>query len=141
MESEYQRVPPATSPTHDAFQVMFDSLDMVSSIWQPSAKGFGRWQLELAQLNARQNRAALEFGRNMMRWTSPMDAMTNTWSYWQTLSGFYGMAGENLTSVVAKAAQPPLAIEIVPLPVKKARDTIVLPDHTEPELPFDRKVA
>lgn len=141
MNRDSNRLAPATSPTHDAFQVMFDSFDMMSSFWQPSCKGFGRWQLELAQLNARQNTAALEFSRNMMRWTSPMEAMTNTWSYWQTLSGFYGMASENLSAVAAKAAQPPLALEIVPLPVNKARDTIVLPDHNEPELPFERKVA
>ncbi len=141
MTNDPHRAAPATSPTHDAFQVMFDSFDMMSSVWQPSCKGFGRWQLELAQLNAKQQRAALEFSRNMVRWTSPMDAMANTMSYWQTLCGFYGIASENLTSVVATAAQPQVAFEIVPRPLKKAHDTIVLPDLNEPELPLDRKVA
>ena len=140
MSNDPYRAAPATSPTHDAFQVIFDSFDMMSTVWQPSCKGFGRWQLELAQLNAKQQRAAFEFSRNMVRWTSPMDAMANTMSYWQTLCEFYGMAGENLTSVVAKAAQP-ASSEIVSLPAKKARDTIVLPDLNEPELPFELKVA
>ena len=140
MYSDQNRALPATSPAHDAFEVMFDSLDIMTSFWQPSCKGFGRWQLELAQLNAKQNQAALEFSRTVMRWTSPMDAMANTWSYWQTLSGLYGMASENLTTVVAKAAQPPFAFEIMPLPVKMARDSIVL-DQDEPELPFQRRVA
>ena len=120
-------------------------MDVVSSYWQPSYKGVGRWQLELAHLGAKQGQDLLLYSQRLMRCTNPLDAVSETMNHWQRLAQHYGEASQNMASAAVKAAQPPAvfsnAFEVLPLPVKKSRDTLHVPDFDEPELPFERKVA
>ena len=145
MFNDARRPAVVTSPAHDMFQYMFDSLDVVSSFYQPSAKGIGRWHLEIAHFGTQQAQANLDLTRRLMRCTSPFEAMAETMNYWQRLSQQFGQAGQNFAAAAAKAVQPPEAFtgafEALPLPARKARDTIFVPDRDEPELPFERKVA
>jgi hypothetical protein len=135
----------ATSPAHDAFQFMFDTADVFSSFLQPSCKGIGRWQLEMAHLSTQQAQANMELGRRLMRCMSPFDFVSETMNYWQTLSKNVSQAGQNMAFTAVRSGPPYVAFanpfEVVPLPVKKARDTIRLPEFDEPELPFERQVA
>ena len=145
MLQDPRRTGVATSPAHDAFQLMFDTVDVFSSAWQPSYKGVGRWQLELAHLGAQQGRANMEFGHRLMRCLSPIDLVTETMKYWQQSSQNFSQATQNMTSAAARAVPPPVAFaspfEVLALPGKKVHDTIRLPDNDEPELPFERQVA
>ena len=130
-----------SSPTHDYFQLMFEGVDAVSSPWQPMAKGFGRWQMELAQLNAKQGRTTLEYSQKMMRCFNPLEAFSETMNFWQKLFSNYTDASKQVATVAVKAAQPQMAFEVLPMPVRRTRDTIVLPDVEEPELPLRHPVA
>ena len=132
---------PKTSPAQDYFQLMFEGFDAVSSPWQPMAKGLGRWQLELAQLNAKQSRTSLAYSQRMMRCFNPLEAFSETVNFWQQLYSNFADASQQVATVAVKAAQPQLGFEVFPLPVKRARDTIVLPELDEPELPFGHRVA
>ena len=132
---------PKTSPAQDYFQLIFEGVDAVSSPWQPMAKGLGRWQMELAQLNAKQSRMALEYNQKMMRCFNPLEAFSETVNFWQKLYTNYADASQQVATVAVKAAQPQLGFEVLPLPVKRVRDTIVLPDLEEPELPFGHRDA
>ena len=130
-----------TSPTQDYFQLMFEGVDTVSSPWQPLAKGVGRWHMELAQFNAKQSRTTLEYSQKMMRCYNPLEAFSETVNFWQKLCSNFAETGEHVAAVAAKATQPPLGFELLEMPVKRARDTIVLPDLDEPELPLRHPVA
>jgi hypothetical protein len=125
-----------TSPTQDYFQLMFEGVDAVSSPWQPLAKGVGRWGMEMAQLNARQSRMTLEYSQKLLRCYNPLEAFSETMNFWQKLYSNYADASKQVATVAVKAAQPQMPFELLPLPVRRTRDTIVLPDADEPELPL-----
>lgn len=135
----------ATSPAHDAFRFMFDTVDVFSSFMQPSCKGIGRWQLEMAHLGTRQAQANLELGRRLMRCMSPFDVVSVTMTYWQEFSKNVSQAGQNIAFTAVRGVPPAVAFanpfEVVQMPIKKVRDTIRLPEFDEPELPFERQVA
>jgi hypothetical protein len=145
MAFEFGRVSGVATPAYEMFHLMFETVDAMSGFWQPSCKGIGRWHMELAHLSAKQGQAQIELGRRLMRCTSPFDVMSETMNYWQQVSEQFGLAGQNMASAAVKATQPPAALthafEVLPLPVKKVRDTLQMPDFDEPELPFERWVA
>jgi hypothetical protein len=131
-----------TSPAHDAFQMMFETTDMVSLYWQPFVKGVGRWQLELAQAGAKQSRAAIEFGQRMTRVTNPIDVVNAQVLYWQQIGEVYSDANQHITQALVRAAEPPAGIEILPVQNKRPHDTLRLEDLTPPRSHEDqRKVA
>ncbi len=117
-----------TSPAHDAFLLMFEATDLVSLYWQPLLKGVGRWQLELAQAGAKQNRAAIEFGQRMTRASNPIDVVNAQVLYWKQIGDVYSDANQNITQAMARAAEPPAGIEIFPVQKKRPHDTMRLED-------------
>ena len=127
-----------TSMTHDCFQMMFESADLYSSFWQPMLKGVGRWHLEMANLNAKHGQAALQLGRDVAHSFTPADVAQSYGKYWQTVSSQYTASSERIAASVSQTVQAPLTSEVVPLPSKRGRDTLVIPDPVA--LP-DRKVA
>lgn len=141
MNRDPRRPAVQTSPAHDYFQLMFDSADVFQSYWQPLYKSTGRWQLEMAQLAAKNGQTSLEYSHRIMKCRSPFEAMAETMNYWQKLSGSFAEATRNMTSAAMKAAQPVMAFDLLPLPLKRMHDTIVVPEQEEPELPFERRVA
>ena len=142
MSLEGKGIGAPTSPTHDAFQLAFETADIFSLFWQPLLKGVGRWQLELAQAGAKQSRAAIEFGQRMTRVTSPIDVVNAQMLYWQQIGQVYSDANQNLTQALARATEPPAGIEILPVQKKRPHDTMRLEDLTPPRGYEDqRKVA
>lgn len=131
-----------TSPTHDAFRLMFEAADMVSIYWQPFLKGIGRWQLELAQVGAKQSRAAIEFGNRLTQSTNPVDLVNAQTLYWQQVGQAYSDAGQNISQAFARASEMPAGIEIMPAQKKRAHDTMWLEEPTSQRGYEDlRKVA
>lgn len=131
-----------TSPAHDAFQLIFETADIVSLYWQPLFKSMGRWQLELGQAYAKQSRAAIEFGNSLTHATSPIDVVNAQTLYWKQVGQAYSDANQHITQAIARATETPAGIEILPAIKKRPHDTLRLDDGTpqrsyEPE----RKVA
>lgn len=128
----------STSPTYDYFQMMFQGADVYSSLWQPMLKGVGRWHLEVANLNAKQSQAALQWSRDVSRSWNPADLMSANSRFWQSVSTQYADSSGRIADNVTRTVQVPLISEVVPLPTKRSHDTLSIPDPAA--LP-DRKVA
>ena len=142
MSLEGKGIGAPTSPTHDAFQLAFETADIFSLFWQPLLKGVGRWQLELAQAGAKQSRAAIEFGQRMGRVTNPTDMVNAQVVYWQQIGQVYSEANQHITQAMARAAEPPAGIEFSPVQMKRPHETMRLDDVAAPRgYEEQRKVA
>ena len=128
------------SPSQDYFQMMFEGADMFASVWQPLLKSVGRWQLEVAGLGMKQGQAAISWSHDVARSWTPADAIAANVRYCEAVSSQYVQSSQRLAATVTRATQLPLLSEVVPLPVQRGHDQIVLPgpaeDHTD-----TRKVA
>ena len=133
----------ATTPAHDFFELMFHGADFVSSYWQPYLKSVGRWQLELAQLGAKQARASIELSHRMARAEQPGQVSDALMDYWRELNTTYEDASRNFAAAVARAAPPSVVLEM-PLerpPRKRVHDTLELVDGIDGYPSDVRKVA
>jgi len=127
-----------TSPAHDYFDLMFQGTDMISSFWQPYFKSAGRWQLEVAQLAAKQTRAAIELGNHLARSSKPDDISDAFRTYWGNLHASYETATRNIGTALVKAA--PEAIVLAIPPRRRPHDTLELLGLEAEDL-SQRKVA
>ncbi|HPG89461.1 MAG TPA: hypothetical protein PLD46_07380 [Hyphomicrobium sp.] len=142
MDEVEMRKTTGSSQTHDIFQLMFEGADLVSSVWQPLLKSIGRWHLEVAGLGVKQGQAALQFSRDLSRCYTAGDVASAQIRYWDTVSSQYAQSSQRMAATVARAAEQPLASEVVPLPRKsRDHDLIVLPGESNKDSDFDRKVA
>ena len=131
-----------SSPAHDSFQLAFEAADTFSLYWQPFLKSMGRWQLEMAQAGAKQSRAAIDFNHRLTQATNPIDLVNAQVHFWMQVGQAYSDANQHITQALARAAEPPAGIEILPTQKKRSHDTLRLDDLErhhgfEPE----RKVA
>lgn len=130
-----------TSPAHDFYEVMFQGADLVSSFWQPMLKGVGRWQLEMAQLTAKQTRASVELGTRMTRATSVNSVLDAYSDYWSNVSGYYAEANRNISTALVRAAPHAAVLELPMTPKPRTRDSLLLIDTGNASLDHERKVA
>ena len=134
-----------SSHTQDYFQLMFDSADMISSIWQPMLKSAGRWQLEVAGLGMKQGQAALQLSRDLSRCMTTGDIASAHMRYWNTVTLQYAQSSQRLAASVARAQpqQVPPVSDVVTLARKpRGHDVMEWPDAaTEYPAAIDRKVA
>ncbi len=120
-----------TSPYHDYFQYFFEAADTVAGFWQPLAKSVGRSQLEVANLSAKQGQAALTWGRTIAMSPTPAGIMSANLQYWQTVTGHMSESSRKFASAVATAGPDSDPFQLLELPVKRSRDTLVI-DAGEP---------
>jgi hypothetical protein len=130
------------SPTHDYFLMMFEGADVYTALWQPLLKSVGRWHLEVAGLGVKQGQAALQLSRDLSRSWTPADAYAANIRFWETTSSLCAMSSQRLAATVVQAVDAPVMSDVVPLPVKRGHDTMVLPgSETSGDLAPARKVA
>ena len=116
---------------------MFEGADAFSMYWQPLFKGVGRGQLELAHLGAKQGQAYMQWSRNVMLQPGPVGFMAASAQFWQSVSDQYADTGRKMASAVTQATQNAVPFELLTLPVKHNRDTLVI----EPAESDHRQVA
>lgn len=133
----------STTPAHDFFELMFHSADFFSSYWQPYLKSAGRWQLELAQLGAKQARAYMELNHRMARAEQPGQVSDALMDYWRDLNATYEDASRNIAAVVARAAPASVVLEMPTQRPSRRRvhDTLDLVDGIDGYPSDARKVA
>ena len=138
-EGTLHRAP--TSPAHDVFEVMFQTADMLNSFWQPALKSYGRWQLEMSQLAAKQTRANMALAQKLTQCVSS-DQMAQAYrDFWHDTASFYGDASRNIATAMVRAA-PHAAVLKMPLTKVPSHDTLRLVDSPASSTPdYDRKVA
>lgn len=129
-----------TSLYYSAFQYMFEAADMTSCLWQPTLKAIGRTQLELAGLQAKQTRAVVQWAYQWMRPTTPNDFLNANALLWSTMIQQYAEVAPRMAAVVETAAESATNPEVLQLPKKPARDTLILLDRGE-VAPLERRVA
>lgn len=128
-----------TSPAHDYFDLMFQGTDMISSFWQPYLKSAGRWQLELAQLAAKQTRAALELGNTLARSSRPDDVSDAFRTYWGNVHACYETAARNIGTALVKATPDAIVLSIPPR--RRPHDMLELFGLEAEDRSHERKVA
>lgn len=125
-----EQSPRNTSPYFSFYQTLFDTIDTTSFFWQPYLKAIGGSQLELAGLQARQAQAVLRWTHQMCRASSPADAAKLSAELWQTMIGNCTDAAPRMFAVASTATQSVAPI-VLPTPVKRSRDTLILLDHEQ----------
>lgn len=136
-----EQAPRNTSPYYSFYQILFDTIDTTSFFWQPYLKAIGGSQLELAGLQARQAQAVLRWTHQMLRPSSPMDAVNASAELWQTMIGNCADVAPRMVAAANTATQSVAPI-VLPMPARQARDTLVLLDREKPEPEgYERKVA
>lgn len=125
-----EQAPRNTSPYFSFYQTLFDTIDTTSFFWQPYLKAIGGSQLELAGLQARQAQAVLRWTHQMFRASSPADAAKLSAELWQTMIGNCTDAAPRMFAVASTATQSVAPI-VLPAPVKRSRDTLILLDHEQ----------
>lgn len=129
-----------TSLSHDFFHMLFEGADLYSAMWQPLLKTVGRWQLEVSGLSVKNGQAALAWSHDLARSWSPADAVAANVRYLDAVSSQFAQSSQRLAASVSRTVEAPVSKGVVPLPVKRTHDMIVLPDTED----FDvepRKVA
>lgn len=126
--------------TLDLYQAMFEGADLFMSFWQPTLKGVGRAQLEMAQLAAKCGQSTVQWAVSLATCRTPSDVMAANLKYFDDVAAYQRDSVEKLTAAIAKVAEPPRAFEVLKMPQRPHHDMIVLPDiHDEADVP--RRVA
>jgi hypothetical protein len=136
-----EQAPRNTSPYYSFYQILFDTIDTTSFFWQPCLKAIGGSQLELAGLQARQAQAVLRWTHQMLRPSSPMDMANANAELWQTMIENCADVAPRMAAAASTATQS-IAPIVLPMPARRARDTLILLDRGEAETEdYERKVA
>jgi hypothetical protein len=127
---KYERLPSSPSASHfqDYFETAFAGADLAASWWQPFLKGVGRSQLELASMQSRNAQAMLQWTRDVAGSRSFLDVISANAALCQALANHVGDAFPKVSGALSQATQPPPAFELLPLPVKRTRDSLVIAD-------------
>jgi hypothetical protein len=128
-----------TSIYYPFYQTLFEAVDTTSFFWQPILKAIGRSQLELAALQARQAEAMIQWTRDIMRPGSPMEILKANARLWTSFADHFAEAVPRVASAVSSATESVAPI-IIPAPVKRARDKLILLER-DADGTFERKVA
>lgn len=138
-EAPSMRAP--TSPAHDVFEVMFQAADMWNSLWQPMLKNYGRWQLEMSQLAAKQARANMALVQKVAQCRAPEHMVEAYKEFWHDTAGFYGDASRNIATALVRSA-PHAAVLQLPVSKHPVHDTLRLIDTpSDGKTDYERKVA
>jgi hypothetical protein len=129
-----------TSLYYPAFQYMFEAADMAASFWQPTLKAIGRAQLELAGLQAKQTRAFIHWAYQWSRPTGPNAILNANAQFWSTIAQEYAETAPRVAAAVETAAEAAAMPEVLQMPPKPVRDTLILLDRDEANV-SERKVA
>ena len=130
-----------TSPAHDFYELMFQGTDTLSSYWQPYLKGFGRWQLEVAQFGARQTRAWIALSQQLAKARTPDDVTYAYREYWNNVNACFEDASRNIAAAVVRASPQNIVLEMPQPSRKRAHDTLELLDHKGKQAASELKVA
>ncbi|MFN0218766.1 MAG: hypothetical protein ACKVP4_08145 [Hyphomicrobium sp.] len=117
----------STSFYQDYFEQAFAAADACAFWWQPFMKGIGRSQLELATLQSRNAQSLLNWGRAVATSKSPSDIVTANIGLCQSVAGHISEALPRVSGALANVTHPPAAFELLPLPVKRGRDSLIIP--------------
>ncbi|HEY8195133.1 MAG TPA: hypothetical protein VIF13_08785 [Hyphomicrobium sp.] len=123
-----EQAPRNISPYYSLFQVLFDTVDTTSFFWQPMLKAIGGSQLEMAGLQARQAQAVIHWTHQVLRPASPMDLADANAQLWQTMIENCMDVAPRVAAAASSATQSVAPI-VLPLPVRRSRDTLVLLDR------------
>ena len=115
----------------DFYQSMFDGVDFWMSYWQPALKGFGRMQLEMAQLAAKNGQSTLTWAANLAACRTPEAIFRVNSAYIEALVSHQRHSVEKLTAAAVKATEPPPAFEVLKMPQRSSHDIIRLPQDGE----------
>jgi hypothetical protein len=129
-----------TSLYYPAFQYMFEAVDMSASFWQPPLKAMGRAQLELANLQARQTRALVQWAYQWMRPIGPADIFNANAQLWSTIMQEFAETAPRVAAAVETATEAAARPAVLHMPAKPARDTLILIDRDDADS-VERKVA
>jgi hypothetical protein len=128
--------------TFNFYQSLFDGTDVFMSLWQPMIKGFGRAQLEMAQLAAKSGQSTLNWAASLATCRNPVDVFNANVRYFEALAAHQRDSVEKFTAAMAKAAETPPAFEVLKMPVRSSHDVLVLPvEHNDGAGLPRRKVA
>ncbi len=124
------------------YQSLFEAADATSFFWQPVLNAIGRSQLEFAGLQARQAQAVLHWAHQVVVPASPLAVINANAELWRTMTEQAMEAVPRFAAAVGAATEA-VVPSIVPEPVKRARDTLILLDREEEAEPaaLERKVA
>lgn len=133
---------PGPSTTFDFYQSMFAGADQYMSYWQPMFKGFGRAQLEMAQLAAKTGQSTLSWAASLATCRNPVDVFNANVRYFEALAAHQRDSVEKLSAAMAKAAETPPAFATKNKPVRSSHDVLVLPvEQNDDDSVPDLKVA
>lgn len=134
-----------TSFYKDYFEMAFEATDILSVWWQPFLKGVGRTHLELASLQSKNAQAMLQWGRQVATARQPGDVIAANLELNRAIASNCKDAMPRVSVALTKAAEPVTAFELLPLPVKRTRDAMIIPgfdtDDQDHAFEWDRRVA
>jgi hypothetical protein len=113
MSRDEDAFPRNTEIYYDFYRVMFDAMDVTSIFWQPVLKAVGRTQLEYAALQARQARAIVAWGHQLMAPTSPFDLIHANARFWAGFMHDCADAAPRVAAAVETAASGVVAPVVV----------------------------
>mgnify|MGYP000002786836 CR=1 FL=1 len=129
----------------DYFDMAFEAADMLSIWWQPFLKGVGRTHLELAGLQSRNAQAMLQWGRQVATARQPGDVITANLELTRAIASNCNDAMPRVSVALTKAAEPVAVFELLPLPIKRTRDSMIISgfdrDDQNRSVEWERRVA
>lgn len=129
---QFESSPPsviARGPMYQGyFEMVFAAADITAMWWQPLLKGIGRTHLELSAMQSRNAQAALAWTRDVGAARGVGDLQAANVRFYETVSGHIGDAIPRVSGALTQAAVPPPAFELVEMPVRQRRDTLMLLD-------------
>jgi hypothetical protein len=129
-----------TASSHYAyFQTLFETADVTSFFWQPVLTSVGRTQLELVGLQARQAQAVVHWVHEIAQPASPLALIDANFRLMVTMIEELVHGAPKIAAAINSAADS--VAPVVPMPVRKSRDTLVLLDRREESREPERKVA
>ena len=131
MSAEARRT---TQLYQDYFEMAFETADIFSFWWQPVFKGFGRTHLELANLQSRNAQAFMTWGRTIASAPFPGAVISANMDLVRALTGHYNEALPRVSGALTKAAEPVTAFELLPLPLKRTHDSLIIPDRDQQDM-------
>ena len=117
-----------TSFYKDFFEMTFEATDMMSVWWQPVFKGVGRTHLEIAGLQSKNTQSMMQWGRAIATARQPGDVLIANLEFCRSVLYHCGEAAPRVSGAITTATDPVSAFQVLPLPVKRTRDSLTIED-------------
>lgn len=130
-----------TSFYKDFFEIAFEAADLTSLWWQPVLKGVGRTQLEFAGLQAKTMQSTLAWTRALTTARQPADIVSAHMALCHAVVSHCSDVMPRVSSAINDAAEPVVAFQLLQLPVRRDRDTLVIDDADAYATQTNRRVA